>query len=301
MPAWNEILNELQSTQTLTPNGPVFNYDGIRRKYLQLLATRRNRNVIIYYSDWLNPSKRINIDINDGDMSGFMNAVHGLDKTKGLDLILHTPGGYPTATDSIVKYLHSIFGNDIEIFVPHLAMSAGTMLCCSSKRVWMGLQSSLGPIDPQFNGIPAYSIKKEFEDAKRELETRPESFRNWQILLSKYPQAFYYIVNDSIKLSSKLVKSWLDRYMFCKDTKNKEAKIEKIIQNLNVNTGSHSTHFDFNFCKRIGLKVKSLESDQKLQDLVLSVFHTFQITGSGTPCSKIIENNLGKAYIIFNK
>ena len=42
-----------------------------------------------------------------------MQAVYGLDKTKGLDLILHTPGGNTAATESIVHYLRAIFGTDI--------------------------------------------------------------------------------------------------------------------------------------------------------------------------------------------
>ena len=301
MPCWNDILLELQSTSRPTPNGMMPDYDGIRRKYIRLFSDLRGRNVICYYSDWLNQNKTKNIDINDSDMSGFMNAVYGLDKTKGLDLILHTPGGYPEATESIVKYLHKIFGNDIELFVPHLAMSAGTMLSCSCKKIWMGIHSSLGPIDPQFNGIPAYNIKKEFEDAKKELQSNPESFRNWQILLSKYPQAFYYIVNDAISMSSRLVKEWLDKYMFLKSSKNKSQKIDKIVSALNVNTGSHSTHFDRDYCKKIGLHVADLESNASVQDLVLSIFHICQITGAGTPCSKIIENSLGKSYIAFNR
>ena len=109
MPTWNDILNEIQSTAAHTPNGIVFNYDAVRKKYIKNFSDYRHRNVIVYYSDWLQQGKQYNLDINDGDMVGFMNAVYGLDKTKGLDLIIHTPGGYPTATESIVKYLHSIF------------------------------------------------------------------------------------------------------------------------------------------------------------------------------------------------
>ena len=299
MPTWNDILNEIQSTAKPTPNGIVIDYDYVRRKYIKDFSNYRNRNVIVYYSDWLQQGKKFNLDINDGDMVGFMNAVHGLDKTKGLDLIIHTPGGYPTATESIVKYLHSIFGNDIEVFVPHLAMSAGTMLACASKKIWMGKQSSLGPIDPQFDGIAGYNIKKEFEDAKADLETNPNSFRNWQIILSKYIPAFYYTVLDAIDLSSKLVNEWLENYMFEGDV-NAKKKAKEITKKLNVNTGSHSKHFSLYECENIGLKIVSLESNSDVQDKVLSIYHCLQICGSGTNVSKIIENNIGKSYIASN-
>lgn len=73
-----------------------------------------------------------------------MTVIHQLDRNKGLDLILHTPGGDTAATESIVDYLHNMFGNNIRAIVPQLAMSAGTMIACSCKEIIMGLQSSLG-------------------------------------------------------------------------------------------------------------------------------------------------------------
>ena len=83
-----------------------------------------------------------------------MSTVYKMDKTKGLDLFLHTPGGDATAVESIVKYLQCVFGKNIIAIVPQMAMSAGTMLACSCKKIIMGKHSSLGPIDPQYGGIP---------------------------------------------------------------------------------------------------------------------------------------------------
>ena len=45
------------------------------------------------------------------------------------------PGGNPTATEGIVKYLHSKFKDDIRVIVPQMSMSAGTMLACSAKTI----------------------------------------------------------------------------------------------------------------------------------------------------------------------
>ena len=77
-----------------------------------------------------------------------MTCIHGMDCSKGLDLVLHTTGGSPAAAEAIVNYLRAKFGNDIRVIVPQLAMSAGTMIACSAKQIIMGKQSSLGPIDP---------------------------------------------------------------------------------------------------------------------------------------------------------
>ena len=81
-------------------------------------------------------------------MNGFMSVVHGLDKDKGVDLILHTPGGSLDATDAIGQYLKKIFSNNIRVIVPHLAMSGGTLLSFASREIIMGSHSSLGPTDP---------------------------------------------------------------------------------------------------------------------------------------------------------
>lgn len=140
MPNWHEISEELKQA------GSTF--DVIRRKYIKELSQKTDRNVIIYYSGWLQKNNIEGLEVNDADKNGLMTVIHKLDRSKGLDLVLHTPGGDTAATESIVDYLHSMFGNDIRAIVPQLAMSAGTMIACSCKEIIMGQQSSLGPIDP---------------------------------------------------------------------------------------------------------------------------------------------------------
>lgn len=304
MPSWGELLNELQPHKNECEEVvPGLTVDELRGKYLKLLSQKTGRNVIAYYSGWLKPGKTHNIDINDSDITGFMNAIKGLDCSKGLDLILHTPGGNPTATEGIVKYLHSKFGNDIRVIVPQMAMSAGTMLACASKEIVMGKHSCLGPIDPQYGGVPAYNIITEFQEAKADLENNPASKAYWELQLKKYPAAFFYTVTDSIRLSGVLVTEWLKNYMFAdeSDEKKKQKKVSRIVNKLNTNNKSHSRHFTFDFCKSLGLKVSALEDDQMLQETVLSVHHAFVITIDATPSSKLIENHVGTRYITSQK
>src|ERR1700733_5799982 len=107
MPNWNEILEETsRETQTNLLNAQA-SLDIVRR-YLKKLFERTNRNVIAYYSGFLSKPNLEGIEINDEDKNGFMTAVHRLDKTIGLDLLLHTPGGSVAATESIVDYLKGI-------------------------------------------------------------------------------------------------------------------------------------------------------------------------------------------------
>ncbi len=88
MPNWNEVYIEIQQGQFQAQNAATV----VRLKYLQELHKHTGRNVIAYYSGFLSKGSLFLSDINDEDKNGFMTTVHKLDRTKGLDLFLHTPG-----------------------------------------------------------------------------------------------------------------------------------------------------------------------------------------------------------------
>ena len=115
-----------------------------------------------------------------------MEIIENLNHSKGLDLILHTPGGSISDTESIIEYLHSIFKGDIRAVIPQMSMSGGTMIACSCKEILMGKQSSLGPVDPQILDVSAKEVIKEFEIAKKEKVQQPEVTPFWTkaVLLS---------------------------------------------------------------------------------------------------------------------
>jgi ClpP class serine protease len=134
MPNWLHVLGEIQK-ETNDRNDSAD--DKVRRKYLMQLHGHHGRNVICYYSGFLTKPKIEGVEINDEDKNGLMLCVHGLDRSKGLDLFLHTPGGGGAATESIINYLKQMFGNEIRAFVPQIAMSAGTIIACACKEIFM--------------------------------------------------------------------------------------------------------------------------------------------------------------------
>ena len=77
------------------------------------------------------------------------------------------------------------------------------------------------------------------------------------------------------------------------------AKAQIIIDELGSHalTKSHARHISMSKAKEIGIKVSELESDQKFQDAVLTVHHACIMTLTATMACKIIENQLGVAYI----
>ena len=295
MPDWNELLNELsrlnaQATQR---------HDLVRRRYLAGLHNFTKRNVIIYYSAWLQKIGASAIaSIDDGDKVGFMTTIHGLDRDKGLDLILHTPGGEMAATESIVDYLRSMF-DDIRAVVPQLAMSGGTMIACACRSILMGKQSSLGPIDPQLNGMAAHGIIEEFKKAYEEMTKNPVGIPLWQPIIAKYEPTLIGECEKAIKWSQEMVKEWLVSGML-KGQDKKEENADKIIEELvdHALTKSHIRHLTPSRCEVIGLDIEYMEEDQALQDAILSVHHACMHTLSATSTVKLIENHDGKAYVI---
>lgn len=290
MPSWHDLLREIKEAGSA--------HDVIRRRYLERLHAQTGRNVIIYYSAWLQKPSIAGLQVNDADKNGFMTVIHELDRSKGLDLVLHTPGGETAATESLVDYLRSMFGTDIRAIVPQLAMSAGTMIACACKEVVMGRHSSLGPIDPQYFGMPAHGVIEEFKRAFAEIQADQMKMAVWQPIIAKYNPTLIGECEKAIQWSNEMTKEWLISGMLSGDPSSDE-KADAILRELGDHalTKSHARHLSAKKCSEIGLTVRLLEDHHSLQEAVLSVHHACIHTLGATPAYKIIENHKGVAFI----
>jgi ATP-dependent protease ClpP protease subunit len=295
MPSWTALLSEVGAA------GGV--HDITRRKYLAQLHELTNRNVIVYYSGWLEKPELMRhgyagFPINDSDKNGFMAVIHDLDRSKGLDLLLHTPGGDAAATESLVDYLRAMFGSDIRAIIPQLAMSAGTMISLACKEIVMGKHSSLGPIDPQIGGIPAHGIIEEFNRAKAEIRQNQVNAYVWQPIIAKYTPSIIGECEKAIAWSNEMVADWLIRCMFAGQA-DAVAKAKIVIDELGDHalTKSHARHIAIDKMRQLGVNVTALEDNQELQEAVMSVHHACTLTLQGTQACKIIENHAGAAFI----
>jgi hypothetical protein len=219
MPTWSEILTELRlESAKSTPNV----HDFVRKKYLKKLSTHTKRNTILYSTAFTvaqgnYPAELLSIV--EEDVQGMMEVSYQLDKSQGLDLILHSPGGSPEAAEGIVNYLHEQF-ESIRVIIPQLAMSAATMIACSGHSILMGKHSSLGPVDPQLmiqtghsvTSNPAKAIIDQFYKALSEVG-QPDK-QAWSILLGQYGPSLIVQCENYIEMSRELVEEWLKRWMF---------------------------------------------------------------------------------------
>jgi hypothetical protein len=254
------------------------------------------RPTIVYYTDWFNkggPAASITLD----DMQGMMEVCKDL-RGPNLDILLHSPGGSPEAAASIVRYLRTKYF-DIRVFVPLAAMSAATMWALAANRIVMGKHSQLGPIDPQLVApgwqAPARAILRQFEQAKEECKD-PALLGAWIPILQQYGPALIQQCEAAEALALHLVREWLQKYMFAEwpDADKKAEATAGWFANYEIHQ-SHSLGIDREQARSQGVRIDDLETDQALQDAVLSVHHATMHTLQG-PAVKIVENHLGRTY-----
>jgi ClpP class serine protease len=97
------------------------------------------------------------IDINDAEE--VIRAIHLTDKDLPIDLVLHTPGGLVLASVQIARAIRAHKGK-VTVFVPHYAMSGGSLIALAANEIVMDSHAVLGPVDPQLGEYPAASLLK---------------------------------------------------------------------------------------------------------------------------------------------
>jgi len=135
------------------------------RKIAQLESERKSRVILLVHRQETMrllgfPVARY-IDINDSE--DVLRAIQMTDEDVPLDLVLHTPGGLVLAALQIAKAVREHKAK-VTVFVPHYAMSGGTLIALAADEIVMCKHSVLGPIDPQLGQSPAASLIKVTEE-----------------------------------------------------------------------------------------------------------------------------------------
>ena len=167
----------------------------------------------------------------------------------------------------------------------------------------MGKQSSLGPIDPQINGLPASGILYEFYGANREMKEDESTINIWSPVIEGYYPSLIESCKKALSWSRELAQDYLSGSMFYDELKKNSTAANRKIENImdlllnQDTTKSHNRHIPTPVCKNAGLKIAEIEADQELQDIVLSIHHASALTVKNTSVIKITENQNGKAYV----
>ena len=211
--------------------------NGLRFSVYHDIEELRKRPLIVYatrFIDFNAPAVVPNF-IDLGDVDGFTDLINAIPiSEKSIDVLVHSPGGRPDATERIVAVLRQRF-SEVHFLIPHSAYSAATMLALSGNSITLHPSATMGPIDPQINGVPARSIKKGFERVRDLVKNEgPETLPAYIPLIEKYSLDLLELCDDSEKLSKELVYTWLKSYMLNGQPKANQIASKTVIKNGRV-------------------------------------------------------------------
>jgi ClpP class serine protease len=134
------------------------------RKIVQLERARKSRVILLVHRQetmkFLGFPVMQYIDVNDSEE--VLRAIRLTDDEVPLDIILHTPGGLVLAATQIARAIRDRKSR-VTVFVPHYAMSGGTLIALAADEIVMSPHAALGPIDPQIDKFAAASLIKVLE------------------------------------------------------------------------------------------------------------------------------------------
>ncbi|MBE2279187.1 MAG: hypothetical protein IAE91_02255 [Ignavibacteriaceae bacterium] len=295
---WQNVVQDLQD-----PDSKI-DVLALRIDTYKAIEDYRKKPLIVYASQFIeNLPYSIQNTINIEDVDGFIDMCGSIGKDKKeVDVLLHSPGGDPSATERIVDVLRNRF-DVVNFLVPHSAYSAATMLALSGNEIILSLDAVLGPIDPQISGIPARQIKRGFEKIKEQIaKDGPSHLPAYIPMIEKYTIDLLELCEDAEKLSRELVLNWLSQYMFANN--NTEDEIIKNIEEAVNFFADYETHLihsrplPFKRISHLGLKITV--ADDILQELLREAYLLINGFFSIAPFAKLYETtngiNWGKQY-----
>ena len=108
-------------------------------------------------------SRYINIE----DSEQVLRAIRFTPDDMPIDMVLHTPGGLVLASEQIAMALER-HPSKVTVFIPHYAMSGGTMIALAADEIVLDENAVMGPVDPQLGQYPAVSILKAVEEKNKD-------------------------------------------------------------------------------------------------------------------------------------
>lgn len=264
----------------------------LRRETLLRIERVTKRPLVAYVTKTRNLPPAIPAYIDDSDLTGFSDLIQAI-QGDALDVFIMSNGGSAEATERIVRLLRERF-KAIRFIVPANAYSAATLLCFSGDEIIMDSLGTLGPIDPQINGIPARAILRAFETIEKRIkEEGPQVLAAYMPLIMKYDLHILEICKSAEELSKELAENWLNTYMLkypVDDPRTKE--IVKFFADYDIHK-SHGRSIDRKTARGKQLKIVDVEEISGLDELVRSLCNQYELWLDKTSFFKLFENAYG--------
>jgi hypothetical protein len=218
-----------------------------------------------------------------------------------LDVLIHSPGGYADAAETIVEELRRKFGH-VRFIVPSYAKSAATMMVMSADEILMDEDAELGPIDPQMltasGVVPAEAVKEQFRKAGDDILADAKKVQVWFPVLQALGPGLLVQCDDAIQLANELVTKWLEKYMFRGDPGG-AAKAKKTADFLSDHAQfkSHGRRIKIEHLEPYGLNLRNLRENPKLYKAIWELLCALDIVLANTPIYKLFYNSSDAAVV----
>lgn len=247
----------------------------LRQLLISDIEEETGRELFVYFS-------RVDQAITETDGDDFSEVLSATE-SKDIDILLHTPGGF---VDAVEKFL-SVLGHlevTSRVIVPSLAKSGGTLIALSATEILMGVNSELGPVDPQMRTPDYNSISAEIIASD-----------------TSQPQALQNIAKMNVDRGKGLAKKYLRKMLGCKSSNPtaeeisiSEQNIEKAMSKLSspAGYGSHGAVIDFSEAKALGLPVTWLDPTCNLWKRIWMLYCIYDADTKQDDIGKIFEGVL---------
>lgn len=253
------------------------------------------RNVIAYYGD-VADSSILNADYAEYDRNGLMQVIQDMDKSAGLDLILHEPIAHFERAEAIARYLKEEFGTRIRAIIPEKVVGGGTLIACSAGEILMSESAVLGSVEAYINlGTDIVSgplivnnyerTKGGYEAGKIELEDAAEK-------LSRIPKGGYKASQKAGKLRERVVYEKLGNGILAGKPDDCITPIAELISNSHDTTGK-SSFFTYAACSEHGMPVEKLVEGSDEQRLISQIHEKLLEEFQNKKVRKLIMNHMG--------
>ena len=247
--------SELQNFLTHQSEVGEVNLFAFRLETFRRIEKKTERPLLCYATQLWNVEQGSSSFIDDGDLIGFGDLINSVQGNKA-DIFITSNGGSAEATERIVRRLRDRF-ECLRFIVPSNAYSAATLMCFSGDAILTLPEGTLGPIDPQLNGIPARAILRAFETLEERLAKEgPKALTAYVPLLQKYDLHLLEQCRSAQQLSEELARSWLSEYAMRDSDKEQIDYIVDFFGNWDLHK-SHGRSIDTAACLEVGLPAKS--------------------------------------------
>jgi len=229
-----------------------------RRKLYFALENELKMPVVSFFTSFLFP-----VMIEDTDAAMIEGLLQKINLTKGLALLINSPGGIGISAERILNICRSYSGKEEFVcIVPGKAKSAATMICMGASKILMSKTSELGPIDPQIQiqkdnkrmNIALYNLVQSYKDLFEEAVKSKGNLQPYLQQLANYDAREIKEFEAAIELSEDVAIRALQSGMM-KGSSKEDIKSKIKIFLTPEETKSHGRSIFHEEAKKCGLKI----------------------------------------------